>query len=80
MSTAVLIVNYRAYDALGSCLSSLEPFLRPDDEVVVVDYESDGAALAAAVNGRAQLSVLSRRDNLGFAAGVNLGAAQTRAP
>jgi GT2 family glycosyltransferase len=80
MPTAVLIVNYRAYASLASCLSSLAPRLRQDDEVVVVDYESDRAKLNAAVAGREQVSTLPRADNLGFAAGVNLAAARTRAP
>jgi len=80
MSAAVLIVNYRAYQALASCLSSVAPYLRPDDEVVVVDYESDRTALAAAVGPHAHVSVVPRTDNLGFAAGVNLAAARARAP
>jgi len=48
MSTAVLIVNYRAYDDLSRCLASLLPQLDAADEVVVVDYESDARQLAAA--------------------------------
>ena len=79
MSTAVLIVNYKAYDDLTRCLASLVTHLRPDDEVVVVDYESDPRALAAAVAGHARVQTLPRPDNLGFAAGVNLAAADTRA-
>jgi len=79
MSTAVLIVNYKAYDDLARCLASLFPHLQPDDEVVVVDYESDAAALTAAVAGH-RLQTLPRADNLGFAAGVNLAAAVTRSP
>ena len=48
MSTAVLIVNYRAYGDLARCLASLQPHIGDDDEVAVVDYESDAAALEAA--------------------------------
>jgi len=79
MSTAVLIVNYRAYDDLARCLTSLLPRLDAADEVVVVDYESDAQKLAAAVAGH-RVKTLPRPDNLGFAAGVNLGAAHTHAP
>ena len=79
MSTAVLIVNYRVYDDLSRCLASLAPHLRPGDEVIVVDYESNPRALETAVGGRSVLT-LPRSDNLGFAAGVNLAAAHTRAP
>ena len=79
MSTAVLIVNYRAYDDLSRCLASLVPHLQTGDEVVVVDYESEPKALDAAVGGQ-RILTLPRSDNLGFAAGVNLAAAHTRAP
>lgn len=79
MSTAVLIVNYKAYEELGRCLRSLEPYRRADDEVVVVDYESDAGALAAATGGRAGVDVVARSDNLGFAAGVNIAAGRARA-
>jgi len=74
MSTAVLIVNYKSYDELGNCLKSLLPYRRPDDEVVVVDYESDAGALSASIDGRAGVTVVARPDNLGFAAGVNMAA------
>jgi GT2 family glycosyltransferase len=80
MSTAVLIVNYRGYGDLERCLGSLEPHLAPDDEVVVVDYESDHAALAQATSRHPRVAVLTRADNRGFAAGVNLGAAHSRSP
>ena len=79
MSTAVLIVNYKAYDDLTRCLASLAPYLQADDEVVVVDYESNAEALAAAVAGH-PVQTVPRADNLGFAAVVNLAAARTRAP
>jgi GT2 family glycosyltransferase len=79
-STAVLIVNYRTYDVLNRCLVSLVPYLAADDEVVVVDYESDGRQLARAVDGSVPVVTVPRPDNLGFAAGVNLAAARSRAP
>ena len=80
MATAVLIVNYRAYDSLLSCLASLNPQLDEGDEVCVVDYESDREALTASVRGCPRTITVSRADNRGFAAGVNLAAAATHAP
>src|SRR6202158_3679082 len=80
VATAVLIVNYRAYDALNRCLVSLVPYLAADDEVVVVDYESDERQLAGAVDGSVPVVTVPRSDNRGFAAGVNLAAARSRAP
>jgi GT2 family glycosyltransferase len=80
VATAVLIVNYRTYEALTRCLLSLAPHLAQDDEVIVVDYESDERRLALAVAGRVPVVTLARTDNLGFAAGINLAAARSRAP
>jgi N-acetylglucosaminyl-diphospho-decaprenol L-rhamnosyltransferase len=80
VSCAVLIVGYRAYDALERCLSSLPPFLHPDDEVIVVDHESEPAALARAIARCPRAVGISRPDNPGFAAGVNLAARRARAP
>jgi GT2 family glycosyltransferase len=80
MAAAVLIVNYHAYDDLRRCLESLVPHLATDDQIVVVDYECDGAALARAIDVSVRVVTVERRDNLGFAAGVNLAARQTRAP
>jgi GT2 family glycosyltransferase len=80
VATAVLIVNYRTYDALNRCLASLAPYLVADDEVVVVDYESDERQLARAVDGSVPVVTVRRPDNRGFAAGVNLAVAHSRAP
>ena len=80
MSTAVLIVNYRGYDDLERCLGSLEPHLGLDDEVVIVDWESDRTALRRAAGRWPRAEVVPRDDNRGFAAGVNLAAARSRAP
>jgi GT2 family glycosyltransferase len=80
MSTAVLIVNYRTYGDLHRCLGSFVPFLEPTDEIVVVDHESDRRALGEAVDVGVPITTLPMSDNLGFAAGVNLAAARSRAP
>ena len=80
MATAVLIVNYGTYDALNRCLVSLAPYLAVDDEVVVVDYESVELELTRAVACRVPVVTVPRRDNRGFAAGVNLAAGRSRAP
>jgi GT2 family glycosyltransferase len=79
-SAAVLIVNYKAYDELQVCLASLMPRLRPGDEVMVVDYQSDPRALVGVSGRYPSVGTIPCRDNQGFAAGVNMAAARTRAP
>jgi GT2 family glycosyltransferase len=80
MAVAVLIVNYRSYRALEICLASLTRWLSPDDEVAVVDWESDSGLLEPLREKFASVQWLSRPDNSGFAAGVNMAAALTAAP
>lgn len=80
MRAAVLIVNYRTYDALDRSLSSLAPHLRDDDEVVVVDWESDAARVDRLERAHPRVRFVPHPHNAGFAAGVNAAAAQTTAP
>lgn len=78
VSVSVLIVNFRAYDELACCLDSLVPWLEPDDEVIVVDYIPDSAALARIREHHADARFLTEPTNLGFAAGVNKAARLAR--
>jgi GT2 family glycosyltransferase len=79
LPVAVLVVNYHVHEELDRALSSIEPFLRPDDEVVVVDQEG-APERAAEIRGRhPRAVVVPTVRNVGFAAGVNLGAATSTA-
>jgi GT2 family glycosyltransferase len=75
-----VIVNYRSYEELTRCLSSLEPLRSAFATATVVDQESDTAS--AAVVGRTfpWAVIVERRLNEGFARGINAGAAPGRAP
>jgi GT2 family glycosyltransferase len=79
LPVAILIVNYRVYGDLDRALTSLGPALRPDDEVVVYDQESDPARVAelAARHPRVRWQVSAA--NIGFGAAVNRAAAETTA-
>jgi GT2 family glycosyltransferase len=79
VAVAVLIVNYHAYDELDRALTSLEPFLAPDDEVVVVDQDSQAGQLEGIRARHPRVHVQAIAENRGFAAGVNLAARQTSA-
>jgi len=80
LSVAVLIVNYKGYDDLDRALASLTPVLAADDEVAVVDQESDAAALGRVLAAHPRVISVPNAGNSGFAAGVNQAAARTRAP
>lgn len=77
---AVLIVNYRTYDALDRSLTSLATHLADADEVVVIDWESDAQALAQLSAAHPRVRFEGRAGNHGFAAGVNAAATLTTAP
>ena len=80
MRVAVLIINYRTYDALDRCLTSLRPYTADDDEVVVVDWVTDAVQREAVAARHPSVRFLPREDNLGFSAGVNLASKVTTAP
>jgi GT2 family glycosyltransferase len=71
---SILMVNYRAYDELASCLDSLRPFLGDDLEVIVVDHVSEPAAAARLVQRFPWVQLIPVSANPGFAAGVNRAA------
>jgi GT2 family glycosyltransferase len=76
MSEAVslIIVNYNACECIVACVSSA---LSQVDEVIVVDNASSDDSLAqleAQFSGDRRLKIVRNRENLGFAAGCNIGA------
>ena len=76
----LVIVNYRSYEELTRCLSSLEPFRSGFATATVVDQESDSASAAVVARAFPWATVVERRTNEGFAKGINAGAAPGRAP
>jgi len=75
-----VIVNYRSYEELSRCLSSLEPLRGRLATATVVDQESDSASAAAVARAFPWAVLLERRTNDGFATGINAGAAPGHAP
>jgi hypothetical protein len=80
LPVAVLIVNYETYDDLDRALTSLAPFLRPDDEVVVIDQASRPGGLDVVARRHPRTVFVPSPVNVGFAAGVNLAARSSSAP
>ena len=80
MSVAVLFVNFRVYDDLDRSLTALYPFLSSDDEIVVVDNESQRDRLAWLTARHPRALALPRRENIGFAAAINLAVRNSSRP
>jgi GT2 family glycosyltransferase len=72
-TVSLIIVNYNACDCIVACVSSA---LSQVDEVIVVDNASSDDSLAkleAQFSGDRRLKIVRNRENLGFAAGCNIG-------
>jgi hypothetical protein len=69
-----LVVNFRAYAELASCLESLRRFVADDTEVIVVDHLSEPLAAAVVERTFPWIQFIARTSNPGFAAGVNRAA------
>jgi GT2 family glycosyltransferase/tetratricopeptide (TPR) repeat protein len=73
----VVVLAWNAWSHTEACLRSLEPTLRPGDQVVVVDNGStDGTS--AELSRYPWVEVLANPENRGFAPGCNQGAAVAR--
>ena len=80
MSVSVLIVNYRVYDDLDRALRSLELCLRPADEVLVFDQESDEVEAVRLAQAHPRVRIIAHKGNVGFAAGINRAARDASSP
>ena len=80
---SVIIVNYESWPDVARLVAALlvEPeFLAGACQVVVVDNASPGPIPAEFLVARAGLQLEARRDNGGFAVGVNTGWRAARGP
>jgi hypothetical protein len=76
----VLVVNYHVYEELDRALTSIEPFLRSGDEVVVVDQESEPGRIDGVRRRHPGATFVPTERNVGFSAGVNLAARASTSP
>lgn len=74
---SALIVNYRAYDELDACLTSLARALDLSrDEIIVVDHDTDPARRADIAERFPHVRLVPTDANPGFGAGMNAAAAR----
>ena len=72
---SVVVVTHRSREAIGRTLPALTAELAEDDELIVVDNDSDDGTPAAVRELAPQAKVIETGANLGFAGGCNAGAA-----
>ena len=77
---SVVVVTHDSAEALGRSLPPLVAQLRPGDELIVCDNASQDGTVEIVRGLAPSAIVLEPRENLGFAAGCNLGAARASSP
>lgn len=75
---SVLVVAYQSGPHLEQCLAALEAQTFDDLEILLVDNASTDGAPQAAMAAHPSVRFIEAGSNLGFAAGMNLGARQAR--
>lgn len=79
MDLSIVIVSWNVKDLLRDCLQSiLTAGAPPAVEIIVVDAASTDGSAAMVQAEFPQVRLIARADNVGFARGNNLGAAQAR--
>lgn len=79
MTLGIVIVNYNTREQTLACLASVAEHAPAGTEVVLVDNGSVDGSVAAIRAARPEVIVVEAGGNVGFARGVNLGAAATSA-
>ena len=75
-TASVIIPTYNGRDYLQDCLASLHKQTRRDFELIIVDNGSTDGTAAAARQAWPDAHVIEAGRNLGYAGGMNLGAAR----
>jgi len=71
---SIIIINYKAQDYLGRCLSSIKRNLKGiDHEVIVVDNASDKEIIGGIHKDFPEIHLIANAQNLGFSKAVNQG-------
>src|SRR5262245_11096591 len=73
MSISAVVVNYRRYDLLRTCIESLVQATQPPDEIVVIDNASVPSQAEAIRTRFPDATVISNARNVGFASACNQG-------
>jgi GT2 family glycosyltransferase len=69
----IIVLNYNGKDVIKNCLTSVFKIDYPDFEVVVVDNNSADGSFELAKAGFSKASFIKNEENLGYAAGNNVG-------
>lgn len=75
---SIIILNYNVKDLLLSCLKSIHK--KKNWQIIVVDNASTDGSVEAVTKAFPQVEIIENKENLGFAAGNNIGVLKAKAP
>ncbi len=79
ITTSIIILSYNTASLLESCLISLFKHITTSDcEVIVVDNDSTDDSVRMVKKAFPQVRLIENKDNVGFAAGCNIGAKKAK--
>jgi len=70
---AIIVLNFNGAAVLRKCLASLFKVRYPNLEIIVVDNNSEDGSLEDARKGFSRATYIKNEENIGFAAGNNVG-------
>lgn len=76
LAASIIILTYNSSSTIEKCISSTIEYLRPGDEVIVVDNKSSDNTVAIVeklIGNNSQVKIIKNESNLGFSKGTNVG-------
>jgi GT2 family glycosyltransferase len=74
-SVRAVIVNFHRYDLVAECVRALDGGMLPPSQIVVVDNDTEPAALARFATEHPAVTTIANTENAGYARACNQGAA-----
>lgn len=77
---SIIIVNYNGDDHVLNCIQSIYDHVSAANEIIVVDNNSHDDSVQRIVSNYPDVKMIRNSENLGFAAGNNIGAKTAKSP
>ena len=82
-SASIVMLTYNSEKTILNCLNSVDQYLRINDEVIIVDNNSEDktcSIIEKYIANKNQFRFIRNNDNIGFSAGTNVGIKASKNP
>ena len=82
-SASIVVLTYNSEKTILNCLNSVNQYLRIDDEVIIVDNNSEDktcSIIEKFIANKNQFKFIRNNNNIGFSAGTNVGIKASKNP